>query len=353
MLADTQRNSQRLELSAYNSVFLYLTRIFAAQCVLVGHLFSFLDLTVLAKQTYFPAIQSIAVNVFFMMSGFLTDFSLQRKMNAPQQNPYKLSTYVYNHIDRIFGSLIPALLFIALLDGIAIRLFSGAYGYSDSYTWKTFLKNITFFPHNFVPFGTGRPLWTLYYEWWLYMVLGYGYLVCKRNLDNGKLKVWQMIVLLGLIWVPFRGAIPATIVAFLLGIIVNRIYPKVEAKYSVGLLATGVVFVLWGLLSKDAYDLICPVLLAIMLLQMVTYGCQRNNTWPDSVKKAIKFLAGCTYPLYLTHYTIIVFLLLAMPAVRGWRLFAIAFVLSNLFAVAFYALEQLIRKGLKNVKRQK
>lgn len=342
MATELHDHKQQVELSACNSNMLYIIRIVAAQCVLVGHLFSFLGLTALASGEYFPHIQSLAVIVFFMLSGFLTDYSLRRKITKNEQFCFR--DYLFNHYSRIFGSLIPALLFIALVDGTILSLLPERYSAANDFTWKAFFVNFLMFPYRFIPFGTGRPLWTLFYEWWLYIVYGYGYLVCKKSFSKGQLKIWQWFVLLVLAGVSLRNAMPATLLAFLLGVIVNRIYHKVDIKYGIGILLCGVAFVACGLYTKDAYNLVFPFLLAGFLLQVMAYGKKRCAVVSPKVKKALQFMSGYTYPLYLTHYTIIECLLCVMPNVRGWRLFAIAFAISNAFAIVFYVVEQGIRK---------
>jgi len=337
-----------LELSSYNSDMLYLVRIIAAQSVLIGHLFSFLGLTAFAKNTFFPNVQSIAVIVFFLLSGLLTDYSLQRKTESKTGYSYK--TYLQNHYSRIFGSLIPALLFVVVLDGLTIHLLPERYAYSNAFTWKVFVKNLVMLPHNYVPFGSDRPLWTLYYEWWMYIAYGYGYLLCKNNLGKGKIKVWQFVLFLMLMWIPFVKVRPALVWAFILGISINRVYKKIEIKHVGGLLAFGGIFIAWGVYSKDAYHLACPILLAILLLQVLAIGNMRTTILPRKTRKVMKFVSGCTYPLYLTHYTIIEFLLCFLPGTRGWKMFWIAFALSNVVAVAFYMIEQNVRKWWKQRK---
>ena len=320
---------------------LYIVRILAALCVLVGHLFSFLDLTILQDNSHFPYIQSIAVVVFFLLSGFLTDHSLHQK-----EESYSFSQYLKHHFRRIFGSFIPALVLIAIFDGISLYVHPDTYSYPWNYNWTVFLKNLIFFPWDYQPFGTGRPLWTLFYEWWLYILYGYWFLVCRKSLKKRVFKLWQWPILLLLVCIPFIEAPRATILAFALGVLVNRLYRNIKWCHILVVLAFGGIFVGWALKSRDAYSLYCPLLLAVILLEALALGHGRESGLSEKTRKALRFASGCTYPLYLIHYTLIEFLLCFLPLVRSWRLFWIAIALSVLLAILFYSVEQFISRRL-------
>ena len=66
------------KISATVSDFLNILRIIAAACVVLGHGFSIFKIGPLQDTKYFPNIQSLAVLVFFILSGFLTSFSLRK-----------------------------------------------------------------------------------------------------------------------------------------------------------------------------------------------------------------------------------------------------------------------------------
>ncbi len=159
-------------ISHKNSLILDVMRIIATWSVLVGHACSFFKFSIFKDQTYFPYIQNIGVILLFLISGFLTLYSLQ-------SGKYGFRSYIHNRICRIWIPYIFALVFVCTLDGLVILVIPEVYDYYNAYNFKTFMGNILFMQD--IPqagvwvtsFGSGRQFWTLAVEWWYYLCAGY------------------------------------------------------------------------------------------------------------------------------------------------------------------------------------
>lgn len=320
--------SDRHTLSTWNSDVLYIVRIIAAQIVLVGHLFSFLQLTPLKDETYFPYTQSLAVLVFFLLSGFLTDYSLQRKPAS-----YSYFQYIKDHVIRIYGAYIPALLFIAVMDCWFISKSPDLYPHYGSFSLIGFAKNLFMIPP---PFGSGRPLWTLFMEWWLYIAFGYLILVCLRKLSESKLNVLHLCVLALMLYVPFRRSNLMPLLAFLFGIVINRIYKCVKISNIYSLIITAVFFLIWSAYIKDAYHITETILISLIILQILAIGDKLESKLSKKRRLILQFLSGCTYPLYLTHYSIVEFAVYHFKEISPWMIFWSCIILANILSVVFY-----------------
>ncbi|MGB1307441.1 MAG: acyltransferase family protein [Oceanihabitans sp.] len=167
----------KFKLSYSSSVYLDIIRAVSSQLVVVGHAISFLAIFPLIQPPKFPYIQNIAVLVFFILSGFLISYSIFRKDN------YSFKEYFIDRFSRIYAGLIPSILVVFIIDYVNIKLNPEGYNYYNAFNIKTFIGNLFMledFPGQVLvtnqpitSFGSGRTLWTLAVEWWLYMAFGY------------------------------------------------------------------------------------------------------------------------------------------------------------------------------------
>jgi peptidoglycan/LPS O-acetylase OafA/YrhL len=148
-------------LTKYQSALLDLLRGVAAQLVVLGHVYSVSGF----NQTIL--VQDLGVVVFFVLSGFLITFSAMAKTN------YTFVDFFIDRAARLFTPYIPALIFIWLA-GMMLGL-GGRY---DAYTFFMNTLMLQDIPAHtrFLPeidrVGTGRPLWSVAMEWWIYMAFG-------------------------------------------------------------------------------------------------------------------------------------------------------------------------------------
>jgi peptidoglycan/LPS O-acetylase OafA/YrhL len=139
-----------------------LIRGMAAQLVLIGHLINppLYDLPVL--------IQNLGVMCFFWISGFLITLSAMRKESFQE--------FFIDRAARMFTPYIPCLILIVVL-GVAFNL----KGPLDARTFAGNVLMLQDFPVLRVDrLGTGRMLWSVAMEWWIYM--GFGALFFFRGL---------------------------------------------------------------------------------------------------------------------------------------------------------------------------
>lgn len=300
-------------------------RFFLAQVVVIGHGFGFFfgywngffPLRV-------PYIQSIAVVGFFFVSGFLICRSVLSNFE------YKGGDYVRYFVDRfarIYTTLIPCLVFVWLADYTCGLLISGEV--QSALTVKAFLKNLSLVPS--VPFGTMRPVWSLMFEWWLYILFG-GIVFFNKN------KIVSLICIglggyytfhvntkgeaghLELIW--FFGALSAYLF--------DKLGRLAGAKYIalVALLAAVVGY----MTSLNAYNIIAGLLFSSGLL-LVAVSCN-SNTAMVSPRTSFVFnwLAGYSFTLFLTHYTVLFWL--QKYGFSGFSGLFVSVLLSNVIAFA-------------------
>jgi peptidoglycan/LPS O-acetylase OafA/YrhL len=358
--------AQAPKLNSAQRVFLDLVRGGAAIFVLLGHgAHYFAKDSALANGTA----QAMGVLIFFLISGFLISLSVFQKH---ADHRYGFTEYFIDRFCRIYCVFVPALIFVAVLDGMLLN--DPAYGWQRDYNLQTWLGNLFMLqdfpvfqtmrrlgvhdnPWFLAEFGSARPFWTISIEWWIYMLFG---AVMLRWLRNGhKLGALGIVVLvliaiepvyyvvggydqcLGLLWLIGMGA---SFLYLRLPQIAEQ-WPRFEGARGrrlfltvagAGLLAMG------GRLFADHFEvseLQFGMFLAIFLFALLfAFGAIRV-AMPRVIERAVGFIAGYSYSLYLTHHTILEFLSVRLSGEIGDRaLFWIAIVTSNLVAIGFWYL---------------
>ncbi len=258
-----------------------------------------------------------AVVVFFVLSGFFVGGKL---LEPGGLEPERLRQYYLDRFCRIYIVLVPALLLTAMLDNVGAT-FAPIYettGWSSSWamplshsnTVINFLASLTNLTMVFGgTFGSDGPLWSLAYEWLIYLLapllfLGSG-ILAPRNLSPaffarvavvlalivfvpglaGLFGIW----LLGMVarWSQDRGILgkgnlawTAAVAGLFLGVMVLDRFNRIG---------------LWG---DEVLGLSCAVLCALPALQRINFAKRVNDE-----------LAGFSYSLYVTHFPIILFCL--------------------------------------------
>lgn len=303
----------RNNLNGVQKTTLDVFRIMAALAVIVGHSFSFYDVTVFKDDNYFPYIQNIGVVIFFILSGFLSIYSLNIKSESEQ---YSFSKFLKHKILRIAGEYIPGLMMIAIIDAMSVFFNGEKYAYYQTFTVKEFVANVfmlqkmgtdIFFEKGISPFGSGRPLWTMAVEWWLYMLLGMVFfqLNNKKKLTFFNIFSYGIVVFIcGEYLITGRGN--GLGFAFLLGILAYYSYNLIETEtarivFPISCLA----YVIYGLIRKDAYTVYSFIILYVVI-------CSALNFFSGTQKKrnpVLAFISKSTFILYLIHYSIIDFII--------------------------------------------
>ena len=165
---------------------LNLLRVLAALLVLVSH-----SVTVATGQGRLEpgrsllgiSLGDIAVDIFFVVSGFLVTGSLMRSNS--------LAKYVAARGLRIVPGLWVALLVTVLIVSIGFSAQPASQALSDPLTWRYLARNALIvtgaefdlpgaFPGNPFPRNVNASLWTLPLEVWMYIILAFEWWVARR-----------------------------------------------------------------------------------------------------------------------------------------------------------------------------
>ncbi len=332
-------------ISENTSVFLNIVRFVSAELVVVGHATGLIAGT-LDPQTRsllpFPSLVFLAqfgVLVFFILSGFLICNSVLSKISKPG---YGFKTYFIDRFARIYSGVVPCLIVILLVNLIRMDV-AGGYGNYASLNIQAFagnllmLQEISFtnlahfaglnLPLNMkIPaFADAIPLWTLSIEWWIYLAFGWMVLGRKTAGKDPSLRFFVLMFFFLLIPIAVLASDNAPLlVAWIMGAAITLAFTRLSSirrrvkvvKKSALLLAFAVLVVFAGLrVGQDVAskmvltsDLLLAVLvafafaIAIALVKLSFNG--RAIAGARAIRSA-KFLAGCSYTLYLLHVSIL------------------------------------------------
>ncbi|MGX9565905.1 MULTISPECIES: acyltransferase family protein [Pseudomonas] len=283
------------------STMLNLIRALAAFSVLVGHtLVGVVPVSWFGKVVPF---QSLAVVVFFWLSGFLIAYQCLNKVK------YSFSEYMIDRFSRIYVLYIPALI-------ISYVVFIMVLGRVPPATWDLvghllqlqhtpFARMIEGVPPIKV-YGGNSVLWTIAIEWWLYVFFGIAFFWRSMSLTErvfaialagpavlvvGYFTVWESVA-----WEWFLGAACAAIYVYA---------PQTNWKQILVPLAAVVVGMLWrfqklSLASQiNMYDLQLMILVGVVLMFVVL--ASTNLPVVSSVRWVVAKGAYVSYAMYLTH----------------------------------------------------
>ena len=350
-------------LSSAQRVHLDFARAAAALLVLFGHAAQlFLPGSLLAR----GQAQGIGVLVFFLISGFLISLSVLQKR---AERNYGLAQYFIDRFCRIYCAFLPALILVLVVDGLVAD--DPGYAWRHDYNLPTWFGNLLMlqdFPafqilrRLGVPeqswfvssFGSGRQFWTISIEWWIYMLFGGIVLVWLRR---GRLGLAGGLVLAFVAGEPLYHLVGGYdecltalwIVGFAASLLFLRL-PALAARdkrltlagwrrlwlaaASAGALAMAVRLFANGF---EIAELQFSLFLATALFgSFFALGTWRGAV-PAAVERLVGFLAGYSYSLYLTHYTLLEFLRVRFPgAPNDPGAFWLAILAANLLAIAFW-----------------
>lgn len=305
------RPLDKIELNGCQQTILDLYRITAAIFVLLGHSFSFYQCTLFKNQASFAYLQNIGVVIFFLLSGFLTAFSLEKKN---KDHSWTFQDFFIYKVLRFAKEYIPGLMIIALTDAISIGINENRYLYSEAYNIKQFIGNLLML-HNmgpnsilgrvFIPFGSGRQLWTMSVEWWMIMLFGAVFF----SISNQEKVSFRQILLFGTILfmisdylITGRGGGLGFV--FTLGILSYYSYWIIDQKTAVIIFIISLVlYIGYGAYYKDAYTVYSFLILWLLFTSAIAIG--QENRHVSERNSALAFLSKSTFMLYLVHYSII------------------------------------------------
>lgn len=320
------------------SVTLDALRAVAAQMVCVGHGLVFFQVGSAVRPPHLPSLQNVGVLLFFLMSGFLITATLVRKSGDPT---YTFERYFIDRFARIYSGLVPALAFVAIVDGLTIWL-TAEPTIRRYFDLPTLLASLAMLPGyhgaydqshlQWPAFGSASPLWTLGIEWHIYMFAGAFFFVVKRR------GLWLLLI-------PpliFFGQTPLHYLAgslqndgvgaglfslWLAGsgtfLLLNRITipPLVSAAA-----AFGASLYCFLVVPGQEYAMSTYPALALMFAGMMALTQRTKIVRTSSI---VRRAADFSFTLYLTHHSIMTAVHFTWPQASGWPAFICVLAAAN------------------------
>lgn len=350
------------------SLTLDLLRAVAAQMVCVGHAINFF---IGGWPKTIPYMQNVGVLLFFIISGFLIAHTLVARSENPD---YGFGHFVIDRFARIYSGLIPALIFIVVVDAVVIHL-TGDQTIARYYDLKTLVANLFMLESyrgfwqsllRWPAFGSGSPLWTLGIEWHIYMFVGAVFFMFKMPhsipylipiaLFFGQTPIYFMLGSfqpdgvgrgLFLLWLGGAAAYMVARTVFI---------PRLPAIAMAGL---GAAIFIAITPAHTEYSLIGYPLLLAAVFGLITATQASHVITSSRINKMVTFFADYSFSLYLIHHTIMYGMSVVFPE-RGLWIFSFAVCLSNLVAIAIAAIgerhhrtwSQYLRDGLAAARLQ-
>lgn len=348
-----------LKINPLQSISLDLIRLLAAQMVLLGHAVSMYGIS---ENTAY--IQNSGVVLFFVLSGLIISYTVMMKS---VKGNYSFKAFFIERFARIYSGLVPSLLLIAIVDYFLLNSQESGYLYADAYDFRTFLGNLLMFQdfyevgHVFdrvfppalhiTSFGSGRPLWTLAIEWWLYMAYGMIWFYFMQRFHWKLFPLFMLVAIVpawNLLYGPSRAHGLSAV--WLLGVVVTLLaFRKNNIADSFKLAGSG-VFLLFAILiigfTGDAYSIHFAMFVAAFVLFMLMY--QENSTWKNIGVGAyiVKFGAGYSFTLYLIHYTVLELMQYVCTGLDKHSSVLLSVVVANVMAAALALSTEMKHKAL-------
>lgn len=335
-------------------------RITAALFVLFGHGFSFFQCTLFKDQSYFPCFQNIGVVLFFLISGFLTTYSLEKNNN---NHNYTFSEFFSHKTSRIYREYFPGLVIISIVDFISIYINGDRYMYYNAFNIRQFFSNLFMLQnmgpygilgHYFIPFGSARPLWTLSIEWWIYMLFGSVFLVLKnkeRITILNSIIIGISIIMSAEYFITGRGAGLGFV--FAIGVLSFYLYRLIDQRLAwICLILSNLLYIAYGLKYKEAYTVYSFLILGLLFCSALKVADVIEN----KRSTFLAFISKSTFMLYLVHYSIFDLLVNSDIAVNNSVKFLIGIICSIIISLfgcwgfgenRFYSIIKMLIKHLR------
>lgn len=339
------------------AVYLDGVRAIAANLVVVSHV----NLLFLNNAYSFKG-GSIAVVIFFLLSGFLITWTARAKT----PDTAGLARFTADRIARIATPYVPVLLMVAMLNAAAI---SGTYGEpGQNHGWMALVGNLFFLqdypafqaleiagvelPWRIRPYQAAEPFWTVAVEFWIYLAFGLFYFVLimgARARSSAVLLMTASSVPV-IFWHLGGGAGKCLSLVWCLGSVAAIVVQAAVQRLSLSALRRlGGLCALLSLVAMGArikkygfqdYDFQIACLMGIALFGglLLLWNPSSKSTLPGSI---IKFFASYSYSLYLIHNVVIVLFLEHAWLPTQAANIAGAVVVSHLASIAvYYAVER-------------
>ncbi len=308
----------RLIVDRTTSIYLDVIRPLAAFVVLLSHV-SFHNLSG-GQLGFMSGVGKQAVDVFFVLSGFvIAHVCTTRERDA--------RNYMISRASRIYSVAIPALILTVIVDGIGIRVNPGVYqGAVQDMSPGLLLRSVLFMgeqwnAHRFP--GCNGPYWSLGFEVWYYVAFG-AYVFAPRR--------WRWAAVIAV--VAFIGPKVAIMFpAWLMGVAVYRVTASQTLSQTTGWALLNVPLVLLAAyqmvphspleqfsavtldlarIQRTGEDYLIAALFSAHLIGFSTVSAT-FSPYLERQARRIRWIAGATFSIYLTHLPILHLLAAVSP----------------------------------------
>lgn len=312
-------------------------RALAAFAVLIGHAMSFFAVAPYLQPPRSPYIQNLAVIGFFVLSGFLIAFVLDRSQEKG------IASFLIDRFARIYSSFLPAMVLIAIIAwGLqAVGKLDGDLSFSY---WLSNLLMLNAYGNTICEvaclpnFLTAAHLWSLAVEWHIYLFAGFMFFGLRQKspllIVGAIATAWVPYVYLGTKFElnPGKQLFYMWIIGFVAYYLVSRIaIPPLAA----GVLFLASLYVLRRtVIPSNEYNLPtyfwvgCAFIGIMALTQTTTFLTGRPKS-----RAFIKYVADFSFSLYLVHHPLQFALQKFWPD-SGWSGATIAILLPIPVAIA-------------------
>jgi len=352
-------------------VFFDFARGISAQAVVLGHgLNIFLPGIFMVPGHRVFYMQSFAVIIFFVLSGYLITSAVLKKRDRPE---FTFGSYLLDRVARVVYPLFPALVLIIGFDFLVFRgttrlpfdgvdlspqAIAGAFTMLFNHPLLQELGPRLGAPWiNAGPVGSGAPLWSVVAEWWIYLAFGLLAFVALRKV---KLGFGGAVLLIFAIAVPVgymaKGSYEslAWIIGMLYALAGSRV-AKLPRSFHAWLVVLGIAAFLVALYynrqNLHSASSILPAAVAFCHLYFLFDGVAAERSASGRVPGAFQerfgrgfrafslFLSSYSYSLYLLHFSVVSYLWYFLHgALPAWQLIALSMIASNVVAFGFYLL---------------
>lgn len=258
----------------------------------------------------------LAVNFFFMLSGFVIDHAYTARLAKGMT----LTNFAMRRVIRLYPLIIAG----ALL-GLSYTL-SLAYVHKNPSLYQNYFIAATFnlfclpAPMGFVesPFFINRPTWSLFFE----LIANAGFGIFLFRFSNKALWITLFFTLPMVIYVAFQAGtinigfnygdllsgIPAVFAPFIIGILINRIKHLIKLpELPFWLSGLILIFLFQPYIYSDAREPIYQIVLMLIVFPLLIMASTRSE--PTGLwRSTARFGGFISYPVYVLHYPILQFI---------------------------------------------
>jgi peptidoglycan/LPS O-acetylase OafA/YrhL len=352
-------------------IFFDFARGISAQAVVLGHALSmFLPGIFLVAGHHVFYMQSFAVIIFFVLSGYLITSAVIKKKELPG---FTFGSYLIDRIARVFYPLVPALALIMAADFLVFHGTTRLPFNTVDLRPQTIVGNFFFLYNHPIlqelalrlhtpwisvgPVGSAAPLWSVVAEWWIYVAFGVLAFVALRRM---KLGAGSTLVLMFSIAVPFgymaKGSYEplAWIIGMLYALGTEQMRKLPGSLHgTITMLATAGFLVSLYFSDQNLHTASSVGMASVAFCHLYFWRRGRQDrpasgSQPDrsSISAATArfnrisvFLSSFSYSLYLVHFSVLTYLWFYLHGqLRAWQLILLALVITNVLAYGYYLL---------------